>query len=120
MTVIDTLGSVLTSIGGVAVNQGKSPRLPAVKALPAIEFFRISSLGNFTVSGGLTNTVDRFQVNMAASTYAALETLYGQVCAKLNNNRTDFIISIPLGINVEGNDNHPPTFWMSADWIIIY
>lgn len=119
MTVVDTLGSVLTSIGGVSVNQGKSARLTAVKVLPAIEFFRISSLGNFTMAGVLINSVDRFQVNMAAATYAALETLYGQVQGKLDNNRTDFIISIPLGINVEGHDTHPPTFWMSADWLII-
>jgi hypothetical protein len=119
MSVFDTLATALSSTGAT-INQPKSPRTAAVKALPAIEYFRVSSVCQYFQNGTKLLTQDRIQFNMAAATYSGLETLLAAVRAILDNDRTDFILSFPLGVNVEGNDQNPQTYWLSADWLIFY
>jgi hypothetical protein len=119
MTVFDTLATVLAGCGAT-INQPKNPRTAAVKALPSIEFFRVSSNVQFFQNGTKLLTQDRIQVNLSASTYAGLETLLASVRAVLDNDRTDFILSFPLGVNVEGNDQNPQIYWLAADWLILY
>ena len=119
MSVFDTLVTVLGGTGAT-INQPKSPRTAAVKALPAIELFRVSSENQFFENGTKLLTIDRIQVNMAAATYAGLETLLAAVQTALDMNRTNFILSFPLGVNVEGNDQNPQTYWLAADWMILY
>lgn len=120
MTVMDTLSTLLGTIGGITVNQPKLPRAAAVKVLPAVEVFSVSDVGEYHLDGSTICHHERFQVNMAASTYAGLETLIGQVYAKLDNNHTNFINSKPAGRGPTGYDDNPQTHWTSADWLIFY
>jgi hypothetical protein len=120
MTMMDTLSTLLGTIPGLTVNQPKSPRAAAVKTLPAVEIIPIASDNVSFVNGTNVYYKERVQINMAASTYANLETLLAQVRVKLDNNHTNFILSYPLGRGPTGYDDNPPTHWTSADWLILY
>jgi hypothetical protein len=124
MTLYGTVGTLLATIPamtlGTNVISPENPRVTAVKALPGIEIYRITDLREFYLSGVRIYSQARMQLTLAAATQAGLTTLTGQVNALLDNNRTDFIISIPLGYYREGHQDSPKTFWTQADWLIQY
>jgi hypothetical protein len=124
MTVIGTLGTLLATIPGMTLGTNvisiENPRLTAVEALPSLQIHRVSAMGEFTLEGKRIWTQGRFQITLSAATAAGLEVLTGQVNALLDNNHTDFKISIPLGYYRDGHDEDPEAFWRQGDWYIMY
>ena len=124
MTVIGTLDTLLATIPGMTLGTNiisvEHPRLTAAKVLPNITVQEITDTGDYLLSGTRIYTVYRVQLMLAASTAAGLETLKGQVNAKLDFNHASWMLSYPVQYYTPGHESQPATYWQPGDWMIQY
>ena len=121
MSVIDNVNTLLHTITPLTIITPEAPRMANVDDLPYVEIQNIvSSHGQYTLDGGKVLDIERIQLTMAASSYAALGILVSQVRALLDNNHTNFILSLPMGRDTGGNNSDPELYWCAYDWLILH
>jgi len=116
-----TLDTLLASGGAFTVYSPLVPRVDMSPTLPYVEYKRIGENSDHYLSGVRVYSTARIAVVMCAATEAGLLVLIGQVQAKLDYNRTNFILSFPaLGPYGEGHEDNPVMFYAKSDWFILY